>query len=220
MNSSALGVMGGTFDPIHYGHLRLAEEARQSLGLGRVRIIPAGTPRHREEPHSSAEHRLAMTRLALAGLPDFELDASEVRSGEPSYTVPTLERLRAEFGGDRPLVLLMGVDAFLGLASWHRWSDLFGLAHIAVATRPGYVLGREQMGEALGAEFAARFCDAHESLTETPAGRIFTFAMTPLAISATAIREILLQGGSPQFLLPDAVLGYIRKHHLYENRIA
>lgn len=216
-SSKVLGVMGGTFDPIHYGHLRLAEEAHQSLGLERVRIIPAGSPRHRDEPFSSAADRLAMTRLALADLPQFEVDDGEVRSGQPSYTVPTLERLRAELGGERSLVLLMGVDAFLGLASWHRWRELFGLAHIAVATRPGYVLGREQMGEALGAEFGARLCESHESLAEAPAGRICTFAMTPLDISATAIREILTKGGSPRFLLPDAVLGYIRQHHLYGN---
>lgn len=209
--------MGGTFDPIHFGHLRLAEEARQALGLDQVRIIPAGQPPHRDQPCGSAEDRLNMARLALAGLPQFELDDSEVRADLPSYTVPTLERLRAKLVADRPLVLLLGVDAFLGLPSWHRWRDLFELAHIAVATRPGYALHEQHMGEALRTEFHHRVCARPEVLGQCATGAVASFAMTPLAISATSIRAILGRGGSPRFLLPDAVLDYIHQHHLYEN---
>lgn len=212
-----LGVMGGTFDPIHFGHLRLAEEARQALGLARVLVVPAGHPRHRDQPCSSAEDRLAMVRLALGGLPQFDLDDSEVRADLPSYTVPTLERLRSELGSQRPLVLLLGVDAFLGLPSWYRWRELFELAHIAVATRPGYSLNEQHMGEALRSEFHHRACPRPERLAKRPAGMVASFAMTPLAISATSIRAILAQGGSPRFLLPDAVLDYIQQHHLYGN---
>jgi len=211
------GVMGGTFDPIHFGHLRLAEEARQALGLTRVRIIPAGQPPHRDQPCGSAEDRLNMARLALAGLPQFELDDSEVRADLPSYTVPTLERLRSKIGPEAPLVLLLGVDAFLGLPSWHRWRELFGLAHIAVATRPGYALHEQHMGEELRSEFHHRACPRPEALAQAATGRVASFAMTPLAISATSIRAILARDGSPRFLLPDAVLDYIQQHHLYEN---
>lgn len=212
-----LGVMGGTFDPIHFGHLRLAEEARQALGLAQVRVVPAGHPRHRDQPCSSAEDRLAMVRLALADLPQFELDDSEVRADLPSYTVPTLERLRSELGADRPLVLLLGVDAFLGLPSWYRWRELFDLAHIAVATRPGYALNEQYMAEELRAEYYHRMCKRPERLARQAAGHVASFAMTPLAISATSIRAILSQGGSPRFLLPDTVLDYIQQHHLYGN---
>ena len=214
---TALGVMGGTFDPIHFGHLRLAEEARQALGLSQIRIIPAGRPPHREQPRGSAEDRLAMARLAIAGLPQFELDDREVRADLPSYTVPTLERLREQLGDDRPLVLVLGVDAFLGLPSWHRWREVFALAHVAVATRPGYVLNAQHMDEALATEFHRRITPAAETLVHSASGGISSFAMTPLAISATAIRSMLARGDSPRFLLPDAVLDYIHHHHLYEN---
>ena len=217
MHAKALGVMGGTFDPIHFGHLRLAEEARQALRLSQVRIIPAGRPPHRAQPCSSAEDRLAMARLALADLPQFALDDHEVRAELPSYTVPTLERLRGELGEDCPLVLVLGVDAFLGLPSWHRWREIFALAHVAVATRPGYTLNAAQLDEALRGEFERRACALSALPGQGAGGAITSFAMTPLAISATAIRALLARGESPRFLLPDAVLDYIHHHHLYEN---
>ena len=131
-----LGILGGTFDPVHYGHLRLAEQAREQLGLAEVRWIPAGRPAHRGTPRSAPSHRVEMVRLAIAGNPAFHLDDAEAQSSAPSYSVPTLERLRGELGARRPLVLLLGAHAFLGLESWHRWRELFNLAHIAVATRP------------------------------------------------------------------------------------
>lgn len=217
MHADALGVMGGTFDPIHFGHLRLAEEACQALQLNQLRIIPAGRPPHRAQPCSSAEDRLAMARLALSGSSHFVLDDHEVRAELPSYTVPTLERLRAELGAARPLVLVLGVDAFLGLPSWHRWQAIFGLAHVAVATRPGYTLNAADMDARLREEFAARLCASSALPAQGAQGAITHFTMTPLAISATAIRALLARGESPRFLLPDAVLDYIHHHHLYEN---
>lgn len=213
--ATPLGILGGTFDPIHYGHLRMAEEARAALGLGRVRLIPAGQPPHREYPGTPAGARLAMVQLAASDCPHFEVDPAEVLSAAPSYTVPTLERLRAEVGTSRPLVLLMGADAFLGLPSWHRWQELFALAHIGVATRPGHALDEDALPTALLAEFRHRFCAHTTDLASKPGGQICTFSMTPLAISATAIRASLAHGGSPRFLLPDAVLNYIQNHHLY-----
>ena len=141
MPDAPLGLFGGTFDPVHFGHLRLAEEARETLGLAKVIWIPAGQPPLRDAPGRSAADRLAMVRLAVAGNPGFTIDDGEVVAAGTSYTVNTLERLRAAHGERQPLVLLLGADAFGRLDAWHRWRELFGLAHIAVATRPGHALG-------------------------------------------------------------------------------
>ncbi len=215
-----LGIFGGTFDPVHFGHLRLAEEAADALGLAGVRWIPAGRPALRESPKISAAQRLEMVRLAIAGNPRFELDAAEVESAEsaqPSYTVPTLERLRRHdvCGGERPLVLLVGADAFAGMTQWHRWQRLLELAHIAVAHRPGYTVDAEHLPPALAEVFRTRRCQTAAELAETPAGRIFTYAMTPLDISATRIRALLSKGLSPRYLMPDALVTHIRNHHFY-----
>jgi nicotinate-nucleotide adenylyltransferase len=218
MNASLpLGLLGGTFDPIHHGHLRLAIEARQRLGLGAIRLIPAGQPPHRARPGTPAEHRLAMTGLAVCDLPGFEVDDTEVRSRKPSYTVATLERLRAELGPDRPLVLILGADAFLGLAGWHRWQALFGLAHIAVATRPGYVLADALYGGELAEECPERLSQNPQILQTAPAGAIVPFTIPSLEISATLIRHALGHGDDARFLLPGAVLSYIQEHHLYSR---
>jgi nicotinate-nucleotide adenylyltransferase len=217
-----LGIFGGTFDPIHIAHLRLAQEALDACGLGAVRFVPAGQPPHRGQPGATSTDRLAMARLALAGRTQFELDEAEVLSEAPSYTVPTLERLRTQFGTARPLVLLLGVDAFLGLPGWHRWRELFDLAHIAVATRPGHVMDftsgdakNHAARAALSSEFSARLAPSPDALSAAPAGRISHFDMTPLDISATAIRTILSTGKSPRFLVPDSVLDYIEANQLY-----
>lgn len=209
-----LGVLGGTFDPVHFGHLRLAQEAWQALGLSAVRWIPAGRPAHRAQPGGTGEQRLTMVRQAIGDHPAFQLDEAEVRTNAPSFTVPTLERLRRELGTTQPLVLLMGADAFLGLSSWHRWQALFELAHIAVATRPGHPLQAETLPPTLAPVFASREGLAAD-LGRSPAGRIVPFHITPLAISATAIRQALKDGHSPRYLLPDPVLAYIQAQNLY-----
>jgi nicotinate-nucleotide adenylyltransferase len=213
----ALGILGGTFDPIHSGHLRLAEEALTALELAGILWVPAGQPYHRDAPHARAAHRLAMVHLAVAGHPGFAVDASEVLADTPSYSVPMLERLRKSQSPDRSLVLLLGVDAFLGLSTWHRWRDLFALAHIAVATRPGHALVAEAMPEALAAEFATRCCDDPATLAATPGGRILPFTITALDISATDIRAQFAAGRSPRYLLPEAVLDYIADNKLYAD---
>lgn len=210
-----LGILGGTFDPIHHAHLRLAEEARSALGLAEVRLIPAGQPPHRAQPGSAPSDRLAMTRLAVAGLPGFSVDAAEVLSNAPSYTVVTLERLRAELGPTRPLVLLMGADALRGLHTWFRWESLLDLAHIGVATRPGYTLEPASLPLPLADALRGRLCPDLAALGHSPAGLVCRFDMTPLDISATTIRQLLQRGESPRFLLPDGVLDYIQTHHLY-----
>lgn len=216
-----LGLLGGTFDPIHLGHLRLAEEAREALRLERVRLIPAGQPPHRGAPGSPAADRLAMTRLACAGNPGLEVDDGEVRADRKSYTVLTLERLRAELGDELPLVLILGADAFQGLTAWHRWEALFDLAHIAVANRPGYAPHGRRWPGVLSPELEAacrdRMLTDAALLRATPAGRVIPFDMTPLAISASLIRDLVRSGASARYLLPDSVLDYIGLHHLYRK---
>jgi nicotinate-nucleotide adenylyltransferase len=216
--SDPIGVFGGTFDPVHYGHLRLAEEACEKLGLAGVIWSPAGLTRHRSQPQTEARHRVAMVELAIAGNDDFRLDKFEAESGEPSYTVNLLEHLRAEYD-DAPLVLLLGADAFLGLPTWHRWEELFELAHIAIFTRPGHELSIDNMSPLLGKQFAKRAAVDPGRLAaevdDKDAGVILPSLLTPLDISATAIRAQLAHGGSPRYLLPEAVLDYIQTHNLY-----
>lgn len=209
-----LGLLGGTFDPVHYGHLRLAEEAREALDLAEVRWIPAGHPPLRQLPRVAAAHRLEMVKRAVSGNPAFTVDDAETRAAEPSYTVTTLERLRAG-QGSRPLVLLMGADAFLGLAAWHRWRELFALAHIGVATRPGFELSVEDLPPEVAAACAGRIDGGPDALAKSPAGRVVQFSMTPLAISASLLRAQLAAGSSVRYLLPDPVAEYIDRHHLY-----
>lgn len=209
----AVGILGGTFDPVHYGHLRLAQEVADGFGLARIRFIPCGNPPHREQPVAPAQHRVEMTRLALAGNPVFDLDEREIRRAGPSYSVDTLTELRAELGEKTPLCLIVGTDAFLGLATWHEWRRLFGLAHVVVAHRAGE-FDEGAMPEALHKEYAARRQDGI-ACADAPAGAIATFAMTALDISASRIRRDIARGTNTRYLLPDAVLDYIQRHKLY-----
>ena len=215
-----LGLFGGTFDPLHVAHLRLALEARESLGLDEVCFIPAGNPALRDAPQCAAVDRLAMVERALADLPGFHVDAAEVLTAAakpgPSYTFETLTRQRQRHGSQRPLVLLLGADAFARLEAWHRWRELFDLAHIAVATRPGHELTAGTSGSALDAEFTVRQGHAAD-LAGAPAGRIVAFTITALEISATAIRQRLAQGLSVRYLVPDAVLDYIETRQIYRT---
>ncbi len=211
-----LGLLGGTFDPVHYGHLRLAEEAREALDLAEVRWLPAGRPPHRQAPRVAAAHRLEMVRRAVADNPAFTVDDAETRVDAPSYSVTTLERLRAGVGG-RPLVLLMGADAFLGLATWHRWRELLSLAHIGVAARPGFGLSPAALPAELAAACAGRLGADPCVLRAAPAGSVVQFDMTPLAISASLLRARLAAGLSARYLLPDPVREYIDRQQLYQD---
>jgi nicotinate-nucleotide adenylyltransferase len=215
--SEPLGLFGGTFDPVHFGHLRLAEEAISHLGLSAVRWIPAGRPPHRGTPQVTPQQRLEMVLRSTAKNPRFFVDPAEVEAARASYTVETLERLRGEFGHQQSLVLLVGADAFAGLSTWHRWRELFSLAHIAVSHRPGFPVERASLPDELASEFAERRAADPQVLAATGAGQIVTFAMTQLAISATQIRHLLSNGKSARYLLPDAVLDYIQLHQLYRN---
>lgn len=212
-----LGIFGGTFDPIHFGHLRLAEEAAEALDLAGIRWIPAGRPALRRPPRASARDRLTMVRLATSDNLRFEVDSCEVDTDAPSYSVSTLERLRRDdhCGPLRPLVLLVGADAFAGLPGWYRWEALFELAHVAVAHRPGFPLEPERLPPLLAECFRDRLCARPELLASSPSGRIVVFAMTPLAISATHIRDLLASHRSVRYLLPESVIAHIRRENFY-----
>lgn len=214
-----LGILGGTFDPVHLAHVALARAALDRLKLAQVVWIPAGQPPHRDRPRTPANDRLAMVRAAIAGEARCVLDASEVASTAPSYTVHTLERLRREHGANRPLVLLMGADAFRGLPGWYRWTEIFKLAHIAVATRPGFPL--DDFTAPLAAEFVARRSVANEAsadFSSKPAGGIHTFELVAGTVSATEVRGLVAAGAADETLrelVPAPVLDYIRQHQLY-----
>ncbi|HEX9811211.1 MAG TPA: nicotinate-nucleotide adenylyltransferase [Burkholderiales bacterium] len=208
-----IGLLGGTFDPIHYGHLRPAREVYRRLGLAELRLVPAATPPHRDAPAASAAHRLRMVELAAAEFPGFAVDDREIRRGGKSYTVPTLKSLRAEIGAT-PLCLLVGSDAFAGLPTWHRWEQLFGLAHFVVMERPGAPLERAR---AFPWAMERVSQDAAE-LGEAPAGRVVFVPVTPLDVSATRLRAAIARGETPSSdELPAAVWKYIDDHRLYRS---
>jgi nicotinate-nucleotide adenylyltransferase len=211
-----VGILGGTFDPIHYGHLRLAEEMRELAGLQQIRFIPTGNPPHRDAPQVSALHRSAMVKLAIADHPDFVLDEREVRRTAKCFTVDTLRELRSELGEAQPLCLLMGGDAFLQLHTWHQWEKLLELAHIVVGYRPGYTL-EERIHSAmpeLRRHYQQRLCNV-DFLSQHPAGGIAELAIPKLEISATLIRSRVAENRTIRYLLPATVANYIYQHHLY-----
>lgn len=222
MNAIApIGILGGTFDPIHFGHLRLAQEVGQTLKLDQVRFIPSGTPPHRVSPAGPAADRLEMVRLAVAGNPLFIVDDREIGREGPGYTVDTLAGLRRELGAMRPICLLLGADAFLDLATWHRWRELFKLAHIVVAHRPGFPVDtwQERMPQPLAKEYAARFMPQPLAVHLAPCGGVAVTPIAALDISATMIRDAVHAGASPRYLLPDSVLDYIQKKALYVQEV-
>ncbi len=204
--------MGGTFDPVHFGHLRAALEVRERIGLRSVQLIPAATPPHRDAPGATAADRLAMLELAASMEPGFNVDNRELRREGPSYTVDTLHTFRSELG-DVPLCLIVGMDAFAGLASWHAWERLPELAHLVVTHRPGASIPTEGPIATLLARCGSK---EPEDLARQPAGCIHVLAITQLDISATDIRQRVAAGHSPRYLLPDSVHDYIRRHGLYQ----
>jgi nicotinate-nucleotide adenylyltransferase len=215
---AAIGILGGTFDPIHYGHLRLAEEAADACALARVRLIPAALPNLRSTPRTPAQHRLEMARLAAAGNARLEVDGRELLREGTSYTVDTLESLRTELGPQVPLCLILGADAFLRLPSWSRWPRLFDLAHVVVASRPGYDLnGPARLSTELGVEWRRRRTTNPMHVHVHPAGSIASIEIPLLEISASAVRTRIARQASVRYLLPPAVLDYISEHNLYET---
>jgi nicotinate-nucleotide adenylyltransferase len=211
---SPLGIFGGTFDPIHYGHLRTAFELCEALELAELRFIPAGQPPHRERMVAGSEARLAMVRAAIADEPRFRVDERELKKSGPSYTVDTLRSLRDEFPA-RPLCLVVGMDAFLGLPQWHQWREILSLAHLVVAHRPGWrapTLG--PLGELLVAHGTGVVRDLHAA----PAGCIFIHAVTQLEISSTELRSLIHAGRDERYLVPEGVRRIIHETGCYARK--
>ncbi len=210
----AIGLFGGTFDPVHFGHLRAAAEAKEKLGLKDFRLLPVGEPAHRSQTFASSEHRLAMLRLAVAEHPDLNVDNREVRRTGVSYMVDTLAEIRTEAGSQTPIILMVGQDAAHGLTSWYRWQELFDYAHLVVMTRPD---SPDDFSSELETFINKRRTNEVEDLYQNPAGLLLDLEVTQLAISSTAIRGHVAAGRSPRFLLPDRILGYIGFHYLYRR---
>jgi nicotinate-nucleotide adenylyltransferase len=207
-----VGVFGGTFNPVHYGHLRSALELVERLQLEQLRLMPSAQPPHRDAPECSAAHRAAMIELAVKGEPRLACDVRELQRPGKSYTIDSLIELRGELGAGTSLCMVMGCDAVLDIAKWHRWQELLDWAHIVVIARPGWELP-------LTGEVAQWLKDYRvedpQSLRQWPAGCIAIEELRPLAISATEIRDILAAGKSARYLLPQSVLDYIQTNKLY-----
>lgn len=209
-----IGLLGGTFNPVHIGHLRGALEVSEFMALDELRLIPSARPPHREAPQATAEQRLAMVELAVANEPRLTVDDRELRRSKPSFTYDTLESLRGELAADDQVFLLLGWDAFCGLPAWHRWQELLEHCHILVLQRPD---ADSEAPEVLRDLLAARSVNDPQGLVG-PSGQIAFVWQTPLAVSATQIRHLLAEGRSVRFLVPDAVLAYIQTHGLYRGQ--
>ena len=205
-----LGIYGGTFNPIHYGHLRAAIEVSEVFALDELRLVPCSHPAHRNKPEVSAAMRVQMLQLAIQAVPQLQIDTRELERAGPSYMVDTLASIRAEIKSDRPLFLFMGTDAFNGLSSWHRWQALFDYAHIVVITRPAF------KPKSLVKFYADRLVNDKHSLKSCASGKIYFQQVTQLEISATFIRQTFAMHRNPSFLLPEAVIEYIQAKQLYK----
>ena len=209
---------GGTFDPVHLGHLAIARAARDELQVA-VRMLPAGDPPHRAVPGATAEQRCTMLSLAIGDEPGLlldrhELDRAERQPGVPSYTVDTLRELRAELGPRQPIAWLVGADSLLALPSWHEWGALFELAHFIVADRPGSPLA-DTLDPVLAKALEGRWASHERALFTAPAGRLLRLRAPLREESATAVRAQIQADGSWQALLPAPVADYILGHRLY-----
>ncbi|MDM5131639.1 nicotinate-nucleotide adenylyltransferase [Aeromonas piscicola] len=212
MLKAPVGLLGGTFDPIHIGHLRPAIEARDAIGLAEIRLIPNHIPPHRANPFCSSEQRLAMVKLAAAENAGFVVDERELRRDTPSWTIDTLIELRQALP-DTPLCFLMGMDSLLGLPGWHRWQELLDHAHLVVSVRPGWQPDYpREVAELLARHHTMDATALHRRL----AGHIWLADNQPIELSATRLRALLAAGEDPRYLLPPSVADYIRQQGLYQ----
>lgn len=218
--STLVGVFGGTFDPIHCGHLRLAEEIVEALGLREMRFMPAGMPRLRQPPTASPQQRAEMVRVAIQGNARLVLDEREINRPGASVTVESLRELRQELGENVTLCFVMGADAFMKLDQWHDWRKLFGLCHFIIAARPGHVLksNHDALPQTLKDACAPRWVASADKLKNAASGLIFVAPTTLLDISASTLRARIAAKENTRDLLPDAVLDYIEKNHLYSAK--
>ena len=212
-----VGIFGGTFDPIHYGHLRIAEEIVKIVGLQKMYFVPAGMPRLRHSPVASPQHRVEIVRLAIQKNPDFVLDGREIYRDGVSYSIDTVREFKQEFGEEVRLCLVLGADAFIKLPEWNNWKELFNLCHFIVSTRPGYTLTliKELLSKELREECSQRWVSNTESLKKDTSGLIFIASTTMLDISATSIRAHIAVGRSVRHLVPSVTVNYISENKLY-----
>ncbi|HEY3487728.1 MAG TPA: nicotinate-nucleotide adenylyltransferase [Gammaproteobacteria bacterium] len=207
-----IGILGGTFDPVHYGHLKPAHEIYQRLHLDDLRLVPCSNPVHREAPSASAEQRLRMLQLALQEYPQFTVDDREIRRRGRSYTVDTLSELRQEFP-DAVLCLLLGLDALEGFKQWHRWRQILKMAHLLVSPRPGYGMDPKSERAKLIAEFGVT---SEAALYDRPGGAILLVATGQYDISSTVIRQRVRDHQTLSGLVPPGVASWIKEHRIYE----
>jgi len=209
-----IGILGGTFDPVHFGHLRMAIECLERLALAEVRLIPLYALPHRQPPRTAPKHRLAMLKIAVGTVDNLKVDDCELRRKSISYTIDTISTLR-EKNKTMPVCLLMGTDAFNTLHTWHRWQSLLDYVHLVIAERPGVTPIPEHAG--ISALLDKHAVDDATVLHTTRNGKIFRLQIPWLDISATRIRDMLRMHHNPAYLLPDGVIDYIHAHHLYAN---
>lgn len=205
----AIGLLGGTFDPVHFGHLRTALDVVESLGLSQLRLLPCAVPPHRPQPVATPELRRLMLELGIKNHPKLMVDDRELHREGPSYTVDTLLELRSELP-EHPLFLLVGTDAFTQLSTWSRWEQILDLAHIVVMHRPDEMMQLPSVMQDWWTEHQASPEDRQQ-----PAGAIWTVDVTQMAISATQIRSALVAGQDVRYWLPDAVITLIEQLGLY-----
>ncbi|OUD14595.1 nicotinate-nucleotide adenylyltransferase [Thioflexithrix psekupsensis] len=211
-NVKPIGLLGGTFDPIHHGHLRLALELYERLELAEVRLLPAASPPHKNQPMADGQLRLAMVQAAVAGVTGLVADGRELKRTGRSYTIDTLIDVRNEIGTEQALYLMMGMDAFMNLNTWHRWRELLDFAHLLVVRRPGAL---QPLSHELQEWFRAHQAHPDEAKAHCATGTILSIDIPGLMISSTQIRALLAEGKNPRYLLPSSVLDLIEQYQLY-----
>ncbi len=212
---TAIGLLGGTFNPIHFGHLRMAEELAEALKLNQVRFIPSANPPHKETPAINAQQRAAMVQLAIHENPTFVLDSRELSRDGASYTIDTLTSLRDELGAQVSMTLFMGSDAFTQFDTWHRWQEIIEYCHIALVQRPQLRGEQNRLSKTLETFLHHHYSENSDDLQGTASGIITMRKITALDISSTAIRHALEHGHSVRYLMPESVIDYIERHQLY-----
>lgn len=210
-----IGILGGTFNPIHFGHLRMAQELADALHLDSVRFIPAANPPHKDTPAITARHRAAMVQLGVANNPSFVFDGRELSRNGPSYSIDTLHSLRSELGTKSSITLFMGSDAFTKFDTWHRWQEIIDLCHIALVQRPQLRGHDQKLSKTLETFLHNHYTENADDLHNQPCGFVTMRQVTALDISSTAIRHALEHGDSVRYLMPDNVIDYIAQHQLY-----
>ena len=213
VNNMSVAIFGGTFNPVHNGHLRIAIELAELLEVDSLRMIPCALPAHREAPSASPEQRLQMLTLGIGEQPQLIADDIELCRDGPSYTIDTLRLIRQQIGDSTPLYLCVGMDVLSSLDSWQNWQQLTDYCHLLVSSRPGY---RVPQSGPLAEWIKERLCDDLPALKQSSAGRLHLCNLTMLAISSTAIRNKISAGAKIDYLTPAAVVNYIQQQHLYE----